>query len=39
MDYRNRQYYEKPTTKRNKEKRMALVRERRRQDADGRPKV
>jgi small subunit ribosomal protein S21 len=34
MEVRNRQYYEKPTTKRNRRKKMAVVRERKRQAAD-----
>jgi ribosomal protein S21 len=37
METRERQHYEKPTTARNKAKRMAIVRERKRLAADGRP--
>ena len=34
QEVREREYYEKPTLKRNRKKRMAVVRERKRQAAD-----
>ena len=37
MEVRERQYYEKPTTKRNRRKKMAIVRERKRQAQDRKP--
>ena len=37
MEVRARQFYEKPTTKRNRRKKMAEVRERKRQANDRKP--
>ena len=37
MEVREREHYEKPTTKRNRMKRMAIVRERKRQAAERMP--
>ena len=35
MDYKDRQYFEKKSTKKNRDKRAATTRERRRQSKDG----
>jgi ribosomal protein S21 len=35
MDYKDRQYFEKKSTKKNRDKRAATIRERRRQSKDG----
>ena len=35
MDYKDRQYFEKKSTKKNRDKRAATIRERRRQNKDG----
>ena len=37
MEVRNRQHYEKPTTARNKAKKLAQVREQKRQRSDRKP--
>jgi len=37
LETRERQRYEKPTTKRNREKKRAIMREKKRQANDGRP--
>jgi ribosomal protein S21 len=37
VEIRERQRYEKPTAKRNRRKKRAIVRERKRRAADGRP--
>lgn len=36
MDHRERQFFEKKSTRNNRNKRAAIIRERRRQDKDGR---
>ena len=36
MDHRERQFFEKKSTRNNRNKRVAIIRERRRQDKDGR---
>ena len=37
MEVRTRQYYEKPTTKRNRARKLAQIREKKRQSRDRRP--
>jgi len=37
LEMRERQRYEKPTSKRNRKRKMAIIRERKRQASDGRP--
>lgn len=37
MEVRARQYYEKPTTKRNRARKLAQIREKKRQSRDRRP--
>lgn len=37
MEVRARQYYEKPTTKRNRARKLAQIREKKRQSKDRRP--